>query len=99
MPEAPWGQSSRWLTAMLVAPDGFGLDPQGLRRILAAEGIETRPAFKPLHMQPVFRDAPRAGGAVAEALFARGICLPSGSGMPPAAQVRVIRAIRAAARG
>lgn len=99
MPEAPWGRSSRWLTAMLVDPDSFGLDPGGLRRVLAAEGIETRPAFKPLHMQPVFRDAPRAGGAVAEALFARGICLPSGSGMTPAAQVRVIRAIRAAARG
>lgn len=99
MPEAPWGRSSRWLTAMLVDPDSFGLDPGGLRRVLAAEGIETRPAFKPLHMQPVFRDAPRAGGAVAEALFARGICLPSGSGMTPAAQVRVIRAIRATARG
>jgi dTDP-4-amino-4,6-dideoxygalactose transaminase len=99
MPEAPWGRSSRWLTAMLVDRDAFGLDPEGLRRLLAAEGIETRPAFKPLHLQPVFRDAPRAGGAVAEALFDRGICLPSGSGMAPAAQDRVIRAIRAAARG
>jgi dTDP-4-amino-4,6-dideoxygalactose transaminase len=84
---------------MLVDHDAFGLDPDGLRRLLAVEGIETRPAFKPLHLQPVFRDAPRAGGAVAEALFNRGICLPSGSGMAPAAQDRVIRAIRAAARG
>ena len=99
MPEAPWGRSSRWLTAMLVDRDAFGLDPEGLRRLLAAEGIETRPAFKPLHLQPVFRDAPRASGAVAEMLFAQGICLPSGSGMAPAAQDRVIRAIRAGARG
>ncbi|MCA3280239.1 MAG: DegT/DnrJ/EryC1/StrS family aminotransferase [Roseomonas sp.] len=99
MPEAPWGRSSRWLTAMLIDHDAFGFDPEGLRRLLAAEGIETRPAFKPLHMQPVFRDAPRVGGAVAEALFAQGICLPSGSGMTIAAQDRVIRAIRAAARG
>jgi dTDP-4-amino-4,6-dideoxygalactose transaminase len=99
MPEAPWGRSSRWLTAMLMDAEAFGHDPVALRRLLAAEGIETRPAFKPLHMQPVFRDAPRVGGAVAEALFARGICLPSGSGMAPAAQHRVIRAIRAAARG
>jgi dTDP-4-amino-4,6-dideoxygalactose transaminase len=99
MPEAPWGRSSRWLSAMLIDPQGFGMDADGLRRVLAAEAIETRPAFKPLHMQPVFCDAPRAGGAVAEAVFARGLCLPSGSGLAPAAQHRVIRAIRAAARG
>ena len=99
MPEAPWGRSSRWLTAMLMDRDDFGLEPEALRRLLAAEGIETRPAFKPMHMQPVFRDAPRAGGAVAEALFAQGLCLPSGSGMTTAAQDRVIRAIHAAARG
>jgi dTDP-4-amino-4,6-dideoxygalactose transaminase len=99
MPEAPWGRSSRWLTTMLMDRDGFGLEPEALRRLLAAEGIETRPAFKPMHLQPVFRDAPRVGGAVAEALFGRGLCLPSGSGMTTAEQDRVIRAIRAAARG
>ena len=99
MPEAPWGRASRWLSAMLIDPAGFGMDADGLRRVLAAEGIETRPAFKPLHMQPVFRDAPCIGGSVAEALFARGLCLPSGSGLEQDAQHRVIRAIRAAARG
>lgn len=99
MPEAPWGRSSRWLTAMLIDKPRYGLEPDALRRLLATDAIETRPAFKPLHMQPVFRDAPRVGGAVAEALFARGICLPSGSGMTEAEQDRVIRAIRAAARG
>jgi dTDP-4-amino-4,6-dideoxygalactose transaminase len=99
MPEAAWGRASRWLSAMLIDPEGFGMDADGLRRVLAAEGIESRQVFKPLHMQPVFRDAPRVGGSVAEALFARGLCLPSGSGMAPAAQHRVICAIRAAARG
>jgi dTDP-4-amino-4,6-dideoxygalactose transaminase len=99
MPEAAWGRASRWLSAMLIDPAGFGMDADGLRRVLATEGIETRPAFKPLHMQPVFRDAPRIGGSVAEALFARGLCLPSGSGLGQDAQHRVIRAIRAAARG
>ncbi|MCA3274175.1 MAG: DegT/DnrJ/EryC1/StrS family aminotransferase [Roseomonas sp.] len=99
MPEAPWGRASRWLSAMLIDPAGFGMDADGLRRVLAAEGIETRPAFKPLHMQPVFRDARCIGGSVAEALFARGLCLPSGSGLEQDAQHRVIRAIRAAARG
>ena len=99
MPEASWGRASRWLTAMLVDVERFGVDPDGLRRILAAEGIETRPVWKPLPAQPVFRDAPRVAGAVAEALFAKGLCLPSGSGLAPGAQDRVIRAIRAAAQG
>ena len=99
MPEAAWGRASRWLSAMLVDPEGFGMDADGLRRVLAAEGIESRPVWKPLHMQPVFRDAPSIGGSVAEALFARGLCLPSGSGLGQDAQHRVIRAIRAAARG
>ena len=99
MPEAAWGRASRWLSAMLIDPEGFGMDADGLRRVLAAEGIESRPVWKPLHMQPVFRDAPRIGGSVAEALFARGLCLPSGSGLGQDAQHRVIRAIRAAARG
>ena len=99
MPEAPWGRASRWLTAVLIDAERFGMDPDGLRRVLAIEGIESRPVWKPLHMQPVFREAPRTGGAVAEALFARGLCLPSGSGLAAGAQDRVIRAIRAAAQG
>ena len=99
MPEAAWGRATRWLSAMLIDPEGFGMEADGLRRVLAADGIESRPVWKPLHMQPVFRDAPRIGGSVAEALFARGLCLPSGSGLGQDAQHRVIRAIRAAARG
>jgi dTDP-4-amino-4,6-dideoxygalactose transaminase len=99
MPEAPWGRASRWLTAILLDADAFGLDPDGLLRLLAMAGIESRPVWKPLHLQPVFRDAPRAGGVVAEVLFSRGLCLPSGSGLAPDGQDRVIRAIRASARG
>ena len=99
MPEAPWGRASRWLTVMLLDAEDFGMGPEGLSRVLAMAEIESRLVWKPLHMQPVFRDAPRAGGAVAEALFGRGLCLPSGSGLAPDGQDRVIRAIRAAARG
>jgi dTDP-4-amino-4,6-dideoxygalactose transaminase len=99
MPEAPWGRASRWLTAMLMDAKTFGIDPEGLRRRLAEDGIESRPVWKPLHLQPAFLGAPRAGGRVAEALFARGLCLPSGSGLSPEAQDRVIGAIRAAAWG
>ncbi|MEO3471373.1 DegT/DnrJ/EryC1/StrS family aminotransferase [Roseomonas sp. CAU 1739] len=98
MPEAPWGMTTRWLTALLVDPARFGTDRDTLREGLDAAGIESRPVWKPLPDQPVFRDAPRAGGAVASALFARGLCLPSGTGMAEADQDRVIAAIRGACR-
>lgn len=95
MPEPAWAHSSRWLTAMLVDPAAFGTDREALRRALAEQGIESRPVWKPLHLQPAFRDAPMVGGRVAAALFEQGLCLPSGSGMSPADQARVITIIRA----
>jgi dTDP-4-amino-4,6-dideoxygalactose transaminase len=95
MPEAPWGRSSRWLSAVLLDPADGAPERDALWRHLAAAGIESRPVWKPLHLQPVFRDAPRAGGAVAASLFERGLCLPSGSGMAPPEQDRVIAAMRA----
>lgn len=98
MPEAPWGMSTRWLTAILVDPARFGTDRETLRAALDAAGIESRPVWKPLPDQPVFRDAPRAGGDVAAALFARGLCLPSGTGMAEADQDRVIATIRGMCR-
>lgn len=98
MPEAPWGRATRWLSAVLVDADRFGAGPEALRLALAAAGAESRPVWKPLPSQPVFRDAPRAGGTVAEALFARGLCLPSGSGMTEAEQDRIIAAIRGTCR-
>ena len=94
-PEAPWGRSSRWLSAVLLDPADGAPERDALWRHLAAAGIESRPVWKPLHLQPVFHDAPRAGGAVAASLFERGLCLPSGSGMAPPEQDRVIAAMRA----
>lgn len=93
--EAPWARSNRWLTAITVDPARFGATAETVRLALAAEGIETRPVWKPLHRQPVFAGARAIGGAVAEVLFARGLCLPSGSGLAPGAQDRVIAAIAA----
>lgn len=95
MPEAPWGRASRWLTAVLLDPSEGAPDRDALRRHLSESGIESRPVWKPLHLQPVFRDAPRIGGAVAASLFERGLCLPSGSGMAAPEQDRVITAMRA----
>lgn len=93
--EAPWARSNRWLTAITVDPARFGATAEEIRLALAAAAIETRPVWKPMHRQPVFAGARAIGGAVAEALFARGLCLPSGSGLAPEAQDRVIGAIAA----
>ena len=93
MPEAPWGASSRWLTAMLVSPDAFGADREAVRVALEKENIEARPVWKPMHMQPVFEGCRVAGGAVAEDLFGRGLCLPSGTAMTGADMDRVIRIV------
>lgn len=93
MPEAPWAKSTRWLSVMLVDQARFGAAPEEIRAVLEAANIESRPVWKPMHLQRVFRDAPHVGGGVAESLFARGLCLPSGSGMTDAQQDRVIEAI------
>jgi dTDP-4-amino-4,6-dideoxygalactose transaminase len=99
IPEPGWGRSNRWLSVLLVEAAGFGADREHLRRALDAAGIESRPAWKPLHLQPAFRHAPQAGGAVAAALFERGLCLPSGSGMSAEDQARVIEVVRACSHG
>jgi dTDP-4-amino-4,6-dideoxygalactose transaminase len=95
MPEAPWGRATRWLSAVLIDPARAGIDRDAVRVALEDAGAESRPVWKPLPDQPVFRDAPAAGGTVARALFAQGLCLPSGTGMGAAEQDRVIGAIRA----
>jgi pyridoxal phosphate-dependent aminotransferase EpsN len=60
---------------------------------LAAENIEARPVWRPMHTQPMFASAERVGGAVAEQLYQTGICLPSSSSLAPASQDRVIDAM------
>jgi pyridoxal phosphate-dependent aminotransferase EpsN len=93
MPEAPWGRSSRWLTVMTVDPARFGADRETVRQALEAENIESRPTWKPMHLQPVFQCYERLGGAVAEALFDHGLCLPSGSSLSDDDLERVMQVI------
>ena len=66
-----------------------GTDREAIRVALEAEDIEARPLWKPMHLQPVYRDAPFYGGDVSAALFERGLCLPSGSALTNADQQRV----------
>jgi pyridoxal phosphate-dependent aminotransferase EpsN len=94
MPEAPWGLHTRWLSCFLVDPAQFGAARDELIAALAKEDIEARPVWKPMHLQPLWRNAERIGGEVAEDLFARGICLPSSSSLIAAQQGRVIELVR-----
>lgn len=93
MPIATFGEPNWWLTVATVAPE-VGVSPAELCARLDAQDIEARPAWKPLHLQPVFATSPMRGGAVSEGVFRDGICLPSGSGMTDADLERVITAVR-----
>ncbi len=79
MAEAPSERCNRWLSVMQLDPDITGTNPEVIRCALEAENIESRPLWKPMHLQPVFADARRYGGSVAESFFTRGLCLPSGT--------------------
>ncbi|PSB03557.1 pyridoxal phosphate-dependent aminotransferase [Merismopedia glauca CCAP 1448/3] len=94
MPEASFGKATRWLTCLTIDPEKFGTDREQVRLALAAQNIETRPVWKPLHLQPVFADCEYIGGKVAEGLFQDGLCLPSGSNLSDADLKRVIQAIK-----
>lgn len=81
MPEATYGCANRWLTCILVEPESFGASREDIRQHLEARNIESRPVWKPLHLQPVFQHCRVVGGKVAEELFEKGLCLPSGSNL------------------
>jgi pyridoxal phosphate-dependent aminotransferase EpsN len=100
-PEPAGSRSNRRLTTVLLSsPDpehgAPAPTPEALRLHLETRNIESRPLWKPLHLQPLFAAAPMYGGAVCEDLFARGLCLPSGSAMGDAELRRVKEAVREA---
>lgn len=72
--------SNFWLSTVLIDPK-TGKDPESLRQFMLDAGVETRRLWRPMHMQPVFADAPYYGDTTCETLFDRGLCLPSGSGL------------------
>ncbi len=95
MPEAPYGRGNCWLTCILVDPAEAGTDRETIRLALEAEDVESRPLWKPMHLQPVYRDAPVYGGEVSAALFEEGLCLPSGSALTDADQQRIVETLLA----
>ncbi len=95
-PELEGRRSTRWLTCLTVDPAVSCTSRDEVLAALEADNIEARPLWKPLHMQPLYRGTECIGGAVSEELFARGLCLPSGSNMTEADLQRVVRAVRCA---
>jgi dTDP-4-amino-4,6-dideoxygalactose transaminase len=95
MPEAPYGRGNCWLTCIVVDPDEAGTDRERIRLALETEDVESRPLWKPMHLQPVFAGAPAYGGEVSARLFERGLCLPSGSALTDDDQCRVVEILLA----
>mgnify|MGYP000856978958 CR=1 FL=1 len=82
--------SNRWLTTVLIDPEITGTDREQVRLKLENENIETRPLWKPMHLQPVFRDYPAYINGISEGLFEKGLCLPSGSNLTTEDKERVV---------
>jgi dTDP-4-amino-4,6-dideoxygalactose transaminase len=87
--------ANRWLTTMLINPAQAGTDRVEISAALDKLNIESRPLWKPMHLQPVFQSAPAYSRGVAERLFETGLCLPSGSNLAEHDRNMVISAIKA----
>ena len=88
----PGSDSNFWLSTILIDP-ATGKEPEALRQWMAAENIETRRLWRPMHMQPVYAEAPYYGDGVCERLFDRGLCLPSGSNLTDDDLARVVETL------
>jgi dTDP-4-amino-4,6-dideoxygalactose transaminase len=85
--------SNRWLTTILIDPKEAGFTREDLRLAMEKENIESRPLWKPMHMQPVFEGAAFYGDGTSEKLFENGLCLPSGSNLADEDMARIFAAI------
>jgi dTDP-4-amino-4,6-dideoxygalactose transaminase len=87
--------SNHWLSAILVDPSQTGgVTREDIRLALEKENIESRPLWKPMHLQPLCKDFPYYGGKVCETLFENGLCLPSGSNLTDQDRKRIEKAIK-----
>ncbi|HJQ20597.1 MAG TPA: aminotransferase class I/II-fold pyridoxal phosphate-dependent enzyme [Gemmatimonadaceae bacterium] len=102
MPEATWGdarsRATRWLTCVEIDPEEFSVDRETVRLALEGRNVESRPVWKPLHLQPVFASCEFVGPGVAEDIFDKGLCLPSGTALTRDQLETVIDVVRTARR-
>ena len=94
IPETGKDAPNRWLTCITIDPVIAGTDAETLRLALEARNIESRPLWKPMHLQPLFTDAECYGGTISENLFQTGLCLPSGSSLAGDEFDRVVASLR-----
>lgn len=94
MPEPEWSRSNRWLTCATIDSPKPGAGAESVRLALEAEDIESRPLWKPMHLQPVFQGCRCRLSGVSEQLFARGLCLPSGTALTEADFDRITGIVR-----
>ena len=87
--------SNRWLSTVIINPkETGGVTREDIRIILEEHNIESRPLWKPMHLQPVFENFPNYSNSVSEWLFEKGLCLPSDTNMDKASQIKVIEIIK-----
>ena len=86
--------SNHWLSCVFIDTDEASFSAEDLRLALLEENIESRPLWKPMHMQPVFKDAPFYGTNVAQSLFENGLCLPSGSNLTNEDRIRLTNVLQ-----
>jgi pyridoxal phosphate-dependent aminotransferase EpsN len=96
MPQAPYGLHTNWLSCFLIDEEEFGCSRDQLIARLDAANIESRPVWKPMHLQSLYTKSKCYGGEVADDLFRRGVCLPSSSSLSLEEQLYVINQVRAA---
>ena len=102
MPIPEWSEPNYWLTCLLFDSEKSGMSREDVRVALEAQNIESRPLWKPMHLQPVFEGCRAYGGDVSARLFRDGLCLPSGSALTPEEHGRIcdiVKRVRKASVG
>jgi len=94
MPEPPGYRSTRWLSVITIDPKLAGIDRESVRIALEEHNIESRPVWKPMHLQPLYRDCRNYGGQNSARFFQEGLCLPSGSSLTEEQRQRIVTVIR-----
>jgi perosamine synthetase len=96
--EAPYAQSSWWLSTIRIDADRFGMDSRQLMQKLQGKYIQSRPLWRPMHMQKPFADCQVCGSEIAQVLYRECLSLPSSVGLGASGQERVIKTIKDVAR-
>ena len=95
MPVPAESQPNRWLTVLTIDPAVAGTTTEALRLALAKHKIEARPAWKPMHKQPLFSGASLVGSGVSDGIFRQGLCLPTGSALTDSQVDRIVEIMAA----